>query len=540
MRRKLLWLVSVSAFLPLAEAIGFASVQRAIALSDSVGDRGINATTLHGQPYNLIGRKIALGQVEIGRPAKFGFDKKAAWNPPLKLAGIFYRDRPAKVNSHLDSHAAQVATVMISQDKRLPGVAPGAKLYSAAVGSLRGGGQTEECLAAQHIAQQNSGDVRAINFSFGESLSQDPRENPKLDGNALLTQCVDWSARVHDVLYVVAGNQGEGGIPIPTDNYNGITTAYTAQREGAFLKVDFANLSGFPAGIGRTLIEQEINQGERRAVSLIAPGHQIAVYGLEGEITQVSGTSFAAPHITGTVALLQEWGDRALRQNRPNWSLDYRQHQVIKAILLNSADKIADTGDGLLLGMERTVLGKRNYTWLNSDAYYEPETPLDIEMGTGHLNAFRAYQQLDGGQWQPGEVGARGWNYDQIELEDRVEYELQQPLEAGSYVAITLAWDRLVELNDSNQNQRYDLGETFSDRGLNNLDLYLVPEDENQPLSRCSSTSEVDSVEHIFCQIPQAGKYKIQVHFHNSVHQSEQAYAIAWWTVPVKQPNLKP
>ncbi len=44
--------------------------------------------------------------------------------------------------------------------------------------------------------------------------------------------CVDWSSRVEDVLYVIAGNQGKGGIPMPTDHFNGITTAYTATREG--------------------------------------------------------------------------------------------------------------------------------------------------------------------------------------------------------------------------------------------------------------------------------------------------------------------
>jgi len=39
------------------------------------------------------------------------------------------------------------------------------------VGSLKTGGQPEECLSAQHVALQNGRDVRAINFSFGETLS---------------------------------------------------------------------------------------------------------------------------------------------------------------------------------------------------------------------------------------------------------------------------------------------------------------------------------------------------------------------------------
>ena len=106
-----------------------------------------------------------------------------------------------------------VAEVMIAQDKYLKGIAPQAKLYASAVGSLNEGGQPQECLASQHVAQQNSGDVRAINFSFGESLDRDERDEAKLDGKALLTYCIDWSAKHHDVLYIVAGNQGKGGIP---------------------------------------------------------------------------------------------------------------------------------------------------------------------------------------------------------------------------------------------------------------------------------------------------------------------------------------
>ena len=244
----------------------------ALALENSVGVDGINAHKLHEAPYDLIGRKIGIGQVEIGRPGKFGFDKAVSWNPAIAIAGIFNRNTLASSNEHVDNHAAMVAMVMVSQDKRLRGVAPGAKLYSSAVGSLQKNGQPEECISSQHVAQQNGGDVRAINFSFGESLQRDTREDAQLDGNALLTQCIDWSARVHDVLYVIAGNQGSGGISIPTDNYNGITTAYTTEWKGKFSKVDFANLSALPEGIGSRLIKREINLGSRRAIGLIAPG----------------------------------------------------------------------------------------------------------------------------------------------------------------------------------------------------------------------------------------------------------------------------
>lgn len=510
----------------------------------SIGDAGIEARKLHEPPYNLIGRKIAIGQVEIGRPGVFGFDKAVSWNPATALERVFYRDGSAKADTDVDPHAAMVAGVMVSKDKTLPGVAPGARLYSSAVGSPLKGGQPEECLSAQYVAQQNGGDVRAINFSFGEPLQRDPRPEATLDGNALLTQCIDWLARVQNVLFVIAGNQGEGGIPIPTDNYNAINTAYTTKRGGVFTKVDFPNLSAAPLGIGRRLIEREINVDGRRGINLVAPGSKISVYDLTGKMVEVSGTSFAAPHITASVALLQEFGDRALRgaldgdrqlkSKQPNWSIDSRRHEVMKAVLLNSADKIKDNGDGLNLGMTRTVLGKDNSNWLESDAYKDPKIPLDYQMGTGQLNAFRAYQQFSPGEWSPtAAVPPIGWDYQSVEASSFKDYVLEKPLKEGSFVSLTLAWDRIVELEDKNKNNEYDVGESFRDRGLNNLDLYLIPADENDTgKSVCASISEVDSVQHIFCPVPAAGRYKIRVEYRKQVNEASQPYGLAWWTVP--------
>lgn len=497
----------------------------------SIGKSGIDALRLHQFPYNLVGRKISIGQVEIGRPGQYGLDKAVSGNRAIALAGVFLRDRPAKANSNLDPHAENVASVMISSDKAIRGVAPKARLYSGAVGSLKTGGQPEECLSTQHVAMQNSGDVRAINISFGETLERDPRLNARLDGNALLTQCIDWSSRFHNVLYAIAGNQGKGGIPIPTDNYNGINVAFSSRRAGIFNKVDVSNLSDTRVGVKGRLNGKEVNQGIRRAISLVAPGSNIFLLNPNGKVTKVTGTSFAAPHVTATVALLQEYGDKQLRVKRNNWSLNSRRQEVMKAVMLNSADKIQDRGDYLHLGMTKTIIDKQNQDWTSSDAYTDPQIPLHAQMGTGQLNAFRAYQQFSLGEWKPkAVVPAIGWNYGNINANSVQEYVLAKPLVQGSFVALTLVWNRLVELNDTNNNAQYDLKEVFRDRGLNNLDLYLVSTESNNVPSICKSVSKVDSVEHIFCPVPRTGKYKIRVQFSQQVNKATQPYALAWWT----------
>ena len=64
-----------------------------------------------------------------------------------------------------------------------------------------------------------------------------------------------------------------------------------------------------------------------------------------------------------------------------------RRHEVSKVVLMNSADKLQDTGDGNLLGMTRTVLKQNGTdTWLTSAAATDPKIPLDEEFGAGHLN----------------------------------------------------------------------------------------------------------------------------------------------------------
>ncbi|MEO0456302.1 MAG: S8 family serine peptidase [Cyanobacteria bacterium P01_A01_bin.114] len=509
------------------------------ALSTSVGPEGIDALRLHAEPYNLTGRKIAIGQVEIGRPSFFGVDKIALENMPFRLAQVLQLGGHGAADEFVDPHATNVASVMISQDKFLTGVAPDAVLFSAAIGPLNEfSGQPEECLTTQAVALRNSGDVRAINFSFGEPLLRDPRPEAILDGNALLTQCVDWSERVHDVLYVIAGNQGGGGIPIPTDNFNGINVAYSTQVDGRFVRIDFANLSSEPTFSSPRSPAPESNEGARRSINLVAPGSDIEMFNPDGQRTVSSGTSFAAPHVAATVALLQELGDRKIRSGAPNWGLDARKPMVMRAVLLNSADKLQDTGDGLLLGMGRTLLDESNRTWVDSDAYKDPAIPLHADLGTGHLNAFRAYQQFDGGQWaSQTPVPAIGWDLSAVESDGAASYQdyvLEQPLQAGSYFSATLSWERYVELNDSNGNGLFDVDEAFTGQGLNNLDLYLMPADETDiSQSIWSSVSAEDSLEHIFYPIPETGRYKLRVVYREQVTaESSQPYALAWWAAP--------
>jgi len=147
------------------------------ALEKSADRQGIDARILQKPPYNLTGKDVFIGQVELSRPTSFAVDK--IFNKLLQLDraivqpyAVFFRDGKAIPNRNIDDHSAQVAAVIVSQHKIRRGIAPDAKLLSSAYSQRRQDGQPEACLAAQYIARQYNSTVRAINFSFGELLSK--------------------------------------------------------------------------------------------------------------------------------------------------------------------------------------------------------------------------------------------------------------------------------------------------------------------------------------------------------------------------------
>ena len=504
----------------------------ACASSVSIGPDGIDSAGL-----GLTGAGIAIGQVEISRPGFPGTDSPANSNTQVVPTDVFLRDGAATPNSTIGSHAEKVASVMISQDtvdsdsdgESPVGVAIDAELYSSATNVPVLPGQPEAALSAQHVATRNGGDVRAINLSFGENTVG----GAVLDGNSLLTQFVDWSANEHETLYVVAGNEGSGGIPVPTDNFNGLTVAFSRKNDGVFRKVDSFNL----------FTEDAV--GARTSTDILAPGRNIEVASLGGSEVGATGTSFAAPHVTATVALLQEHAENQITAGAIHWNANARRHEVMKAVLMNSADKLTDSGTGDHLGMTRTVVDTNGNDWFSSAAATNELIPLHDEFGAGHLNADRAVSQFLSGEQDPDSapVPVRGWDFDVTAgINDLNRYPIEDELRAGSFISITLAWDRIVDFDvDGGTPGLYDLGDTFEaytdlDDVLNDLNLFLVPKDGESidaPLG-AASRSEVDSLEHLFFEIPTTGLYDILVEHLDSGIETPlglQEYGLAWWGV---------
>jgi hypothetical protein len=322
--------------------------ERLVPDANSAGELGIQATGL-----GLSGKDIYLGEVENWRSTAQmigGVAHDVNYHEHVHPEGVYYVNEPAKPGEYRGIHATSVAGVIIAKGKPgSEGIAQDAKLLSAAKGEATEHaiyGEGVSPLTYQFVAKQNQGagkiGVPAINLSYSVRSN-----HPALDGGSLASRAVDYFSVKHDSLFVISPSNDDLGHR-PADAFNGLTVA-AATQAGAGKPFDRS---------APELAEQTEGAGGRRLTHLIAPGVKINVPIYRPRTTGArydneNGNSFAAPHATATVGLLQEhvWGKSGWVQGEKEAA---RHHETMKAVLINSADKIEG-----VLGMDPDGQGRK-------------------------------------------------------------------------------------------------------------------------------------------------------------------------------------
>ncbi|MHC4636124.1 MAG: S8 family serine peptidase [Planctomycetota bacterium] len=220
-------------------------------------------------------------------------------------------------------------------------------------------------------------------------------------------------------------------------------------------------------------------------------------------------SSYSTPFVSGTVALLTQ---KALQE--PNLSeaiSPYGGNCVIKAILMNSAMKLPYWHKGRISKDD------------------DHEVPLDYAQGAGLLDPAGAYRQLIAGPNKPGKVGKKGWDLNNLGLQEDANnaYRLTIAEPNDKLIAVTAAWNR-----------HYEILYPFKARPDRDQDLRLElwgldTEDANIRTLLDYSNSTVDNVEHIYCPADvNYNDYEIVVKYAdvpgpNQVPQ-DSPYGLAW------------
>ncbi len=237
-------------------------------------------------------------------------------------------------------------------------IVPNAEIYSVKVLDSDNKAQLSKVVEGIYWCIEN--DIKVINMSFGT-----------LQYSKILEQAVDAAYKAGIVMVASAGNKGEQGVDYPAA---------------------FENVISVGAVDSHGEKTEESSNG--KGLDIMAPGKQVVSDGLYGSNIVVGGTSIAAPHVTGAVALI-------LQKNQ-NVSSNF-----VKELLLQSAKKIGDknsTGSGLLdveYALANYALTRLAVKGSSCTVNSISSDPTEISNAQGMIKYLRT---LSAEQWREGGV----------------------------------------------------------------------------------------------------------------------------------------
>ncbi|MGN1033625.1 MAG: S8 family peptidase, partial [Intestinibacter sp.] len=177
-------------------------------------------------------------------------------------------------------HGTHVAGIIAADGKNssIVGVAPEARLYILKAIDKTGSGKLSWVVNAINYAVNLNVDI--ISMSLGMGVSDDKLE-----------RAINNAVKNKISVVCAAGNEGDG-------NYNDFEYSYPASYVDV-ISVGAVDKKSVPAAFSNSNL----------VIDCVAPGVDIISTYPGNTYASLSGTSMAAPHVTGSLALLKNWSD---------------------------------------------------------------------------------------------------------------------------------------------------------------------------------------------------------------------------------------
>ena len=290
-------------------------------------------------------------------------------------------------------------------------------------------------------------------------------------------------------------------------------------------------------------ITQEYIENVRPAVDICTAGADIfgAYYdstntSVKNDYYTMSGTSFSAPIVAGTIALMTSLSKELEARedfSSAGWNADARDSRVIKAVLLNSADKPKDWDNGQ--SVQDKVEFKVEFEGIQGaystqtfDNVIKTTQGLDFNYGAGMLNAEKALDQYVG-LYTTGTTN-NVWLLDEVNFTASNLYHIGE-IDAGATLTMTLVWQAIYEFfaeTDANGNAT----ESIVNPALTDLSLELWVQLADGTFAPVAiSDTKYNNVEHLSVTLAGvADCYARVAYFDMSYGENipTETYALAW------------
>jgi serine protease AprX len=340
----------------------------------------------------LTGRGVGVAVIDSGVAPHPDFASRILvsknFNPNVNGAGDDY--------GHGTAVAGIIAGDGTASAGQYVGIAPQANIINLRVNDGSGGAPTSAIMNAilWAVANRNAFNIRIINLSLLASVQESYRTSP-------IDAAVEYAWLKGIVVVVAAGNNGPASALYAPANDPYVITVGAMDDHGTATKAD-DTLAAF-SSYGTT--QDGVNKPDlvapgRHIITALAPGSNFAVnypsYAVGSQYIRLSGTSMAAPAVSGVAALY-------LEQN-PN----VRPGQL-KGVLLATASGLNASGTG---AGYPDALAAVSYTGLlgNADHGLDPNDYLKVLYMAAHSLATLPAVSWDSVSWDSVSWDSVSWD----------------------------------------------------------------------------------------------------------------------------------